>query len=272
MRKKKCSFFSLLFLLFLSFEIEGLNLIWHAFQIPTGYLQRFAFLVSFVMIYLAVRVFMIFDKQLIPALFKVTVANVFLVMLLTELAPEQMSIHKALFNILLLVAFSLCLYARTVMFPYRKLFTFLLLFLSVADVGSNAYNHIKTLNSYPGYSYPRNIYNSAPPEFEMLVREVAEEDQSFYRLNTKIRLTANDSLRYHYKGMTNFNSMGNGILHDFMYHLGYSTTMGARSLTQNDGVLASDALLGFKYVLTDQPVNKHGYVKTGCENGICLYE
>lgn len=72
--------------------------------------------------------------------------------------------------------------------------------------------------------------------------------------------------------MDNFNTLSNGTLHDFMHRLGYSTTIGSRSLVQNKGIISSDSLFGFKYEITEKPINKQGYVESFSEVGTILYE
>ncbi|WP_191090728.1 YfhO family protein [Niallia endozanthoxylica] len=270
--KEKMIYFILLLGLILSFQIHGLNIIWHAFESPTGYLHRFGFVFSFLVIYLAFRVLMIFDSEELPSLYKVSFSAICILILLTEFEPEQMSIMKAIVNALFLILFCFLLYLRESKLTYRAIATWMILLAILMDISLNAYQQVKTLNSYPGYSYSRNEYNISTPGFHEAIKKLGEKDSTFYRLNSSIRMTANDSLRYQYKGMNNFNTLSNGTLHDFMYHLGYSTTLGVRSLAQNNGILASDALLGFKYALSEQKVNKHGYTKELCVMNSCIYK
>lgn len=180
--------------------------------------------------------------------------------------------EKAIINLLFLIGFSILLYLKAAQFKYRRLLTLLIVLAVVADISMNAYQQIKTLNGYAGYNFARHQYNMSTPGFEDVVTAMSKKDQDFYRTNVSIRMTPNDGIRFGYKGITNFNTLSNGVLHDFMYHLGYSTTLGVRSLMQNNGVLASDALLGFKYAISDQPIEKHGYSKNLCVKDICLYK
>ncbi len=269
--KEKVLYLLLLGGIFLSLQIKLLNLVWHAFESPVGYLHRFAFIFSFLMIVLAFRVYNSFEKKYVSALLKVYAANVFILILLPEITPELVSVKKALFNIILLTIFAILLYAKTLHTRYQKYLPLLLIFFIFVDLSINAYRHINTLNSLAGYSIKRDDYN-IKPGFEKMVDMMNEEDQGFYRMNTNIRLTHNDSFRFHYNGMSNFNTLSNGTLHQAMYQLGYSTTLGPRSLMQNNGVLVTDALFGYKYFVSDQPIDKHGYKLVNCNEGVCLYE
>ncbi|WML54778.1 YfhO family protein [Neobacillus sp. PS3-12] len=270
--REKVIYFILSFILLLSMQINGLNLVWHAFSPPTGYYQRFAFVVSFILILLSFKSYLTFDKENISALFKVYLANVFILMLLTKLSPDMMSVNKALLNIIILTVFGLLLYGKAVSANLKSLFQVLLLIVACMDLGLNAYLHLRTINSYTGYSFTRDQYNIQNQSFEKIVNQLKNADKGFYRTNSLVRLTPNDSIRYGYKGMTNFNTLSNGVLHQFMNNIGYSTTLGSRSLAQNQGILTSDALFGFKYLITQEPLSKYGYKMEKCENGICLYK
>jgi uncharacterized membrane protein YfhO len=286
--REKLIHFLLLVVLLLSFQINGLNYIWHAFEKPTGYLDRFAFVFSFFLIYLAFRAYIVFEKKYLSSLAKVYLCNVFLLMLLTKFEPDLISVKKALLNIGILTTFMLTLYAKEASQKHQHFFTIMLLFFACLDMGINAYSQIKTLNSYQGYSFTRSQYNLQKPSFEQLVTELNEQDKVFYRLGTNmstasqeslqyrhftgdVPIDVNDSLRYRYKGMSNFNTLSNGPLHQFLNALGYSSTLGSRSLTQNNGIILSDSLFGFKYLLTDEPINKVGYEKVECKEDVCLY-
>jgi uncharacterized membrane protein YfhO len=270
--REKVVYFILSFILLLSMQINGLNLVWHAFSAPTGYYQRFAFVVSFILILLSFKSYLAFDKENLSSLFKVYIANIFILMLLTKLSPEMMSVNKAWLNIIILTVFGLLLYGKVVSVKLKLLFQVLLLIVACTDLGLNAYLHLKTINSYTGYSFTRDQYNMQNQSFEKMVNQLEKADKGFYRTNSLVRLTPNDSIRYGYKGMTNFNTLSNGVLHQFMNTIGYSTTLGSRSLAQNQGILTSDALFGFKYLITQEPLSKYGYTMEKCENGICLYK
>ncbi|WP_318507047.1 YfhO family protein [Bacillus sp. T3] len=269
--KEKIMYFLLLWLLFLSFQIKGINIIWHAFEEPVGYEYRFSFVFSFVLIYLAYRAYCTFDKRKVPSLFIIYAVNVFILMLLTKLTPEWMSIKKALLNIGFMTIFSLLLYLKVSVSSRRNWVSALLLITICIEMSFNAYHHVKTLNSYPGYSIPRNVYN-ANSSFEHIIKEMNNNDSGLFRTNAANLLTANDSMRFGYNGMTNFNTLSNGTLHKFLNELGYSTTLGPRSAAQNNGILSTDAMFGFKYAVTNKSINKHGYKKMNCKGEFCLYE
>jgi uncharacterized membrane protein YfhO len=270
--REKIASFIFLLILFFSLQLNGFNLMWHAFSAPTGYYYRFAFVVSFFMIYLSYKSYLVLDPKIVPSIYKVYIANIFILMLLTKLTPELMSVAKALLNIILLTVFCFLLYKKATLVKPSRAFSLVILLFICFDLGLNSYQHIKILKSNPGYDVARSQYNLPNKSFATMVKELNQDDQGFYRTNSITGLTINDSIRFGYKGMTNFNTLGNGALHEFMNTIGYSSTLGQRSLVQNQGILTSDALFGFKYMISDKPSNKFGYTEVKCENGICLYK
>ncbi|KIO67658.1 hypothetical protein B4065_1860 [Caldibacillus thermoamylovorans] len=270
LKEKFLYFFFMLFLI-ISLQVHGLNMIWHVFQEPSGFQQRFAFLVSFLLVFLACRALNTFDEGQLSNLIKVAITEIIILVLLPELVPDLLSLKAALFNIILIVIFTTILYAK-VFVGYRKVVNIILIFFVLFDLSMNTYNHIKTLNSYTEYNYSRNQYNVQVTGYDDVINSLVKEDKGFYRVNSLIKLTLNDGLRFNYKGMDIFNTLANGELHDFMNKLGYSTTLGARSLAQSNGILTSDALLGFKYVVTSEPINIHGFKLIKSTGETKLYE
>ncbi len=271
-KKEKALYFFLLVILFLSLQISGLSFIWHAFSIPSGFNFRFSFVFSFVLIILSFKSYRVFNIENVSSLIKVYLVNVIILFLLTKLTPEMMSINKALINIFILSLFAFLLYLTAKWGKGNTFVSVLILFVVCLDMSLNAFQNFKLLNSYPGYSIPRSAYNNNPPSFEKMIKELKDKDKGFYRLNSTVRVSPNDSLRYEYKGMTNFNTLSNGTLHQFMEQIGYSSTLGSRSLAQNQGILTSDALFGFKYMISAQPVNKYGYKEVKRDNDLYLYQ
>ena len=92
------------------------------------------------------------------------------------------------------------MYAKGTFMKYSKSISTIILCIVLVDISSNAYQQIKTLNSYPRYSYSRDQYNISTSGFNDIVKVMREEESSFYRIHSTIRLTFNDSLRYGYKG------------------------------------------------------------------------
>ena len=118
---------------------------------------------------------------------------------------------------------------------------------------------------------------------EKLISTIREEDRTPYRISqTKTRnqnragdnLTANynESLAFNYWSISGYTSSPDDRQRKFLEHVGYPINGENMNIT-NTSILAADALLGVKYVLSDYPIN--GLSKRenlGTANGKDVYE
>ena len=118
---------------------------------------------------------------------------------------------------------------------------------------------------------------------EKLISRIREEDRAPYRISqTKTRnqnrawdnLTANynESLAFNYWSISGYTSSPDDRQRKFLDHVGYPINGENMNIT-NTSILAADALLGVKYVLSDYPIN--GLTKRenlGTANGKSVYE
>lgn len=118
---------------------------------------------------------------------------------------------------------------------------------------------------------------------EKLISTIREEDRAPYRISqTKTRnqnragdnLTANynESLAFNYWSVSGYTSSPDDRQRKFLDHVGYPINGENMNIT-NTSILAADALLGVKYVLSDYPIN--GLTKRenlGTANGKSVYE
>ena len=118
---------------------------------------------------------------------------------------------------------------------------------------------------------------------EKRISALKEEDKAPYRISqTKTRnqnwdgsnLTAyyNEALAYNYWSVSGYTSSPDDRQRKFLEHVGYPINGENMNIT-NTSILAADALLGVKYVLSDYPIN--GLMKRenlGTANGKDVYE
>lgn len=118
---------------------------------------------------------------------------------------------------------------------------------------------------------------------EKFISMLKEEDKAPYRISqTRTRnqnwdgsnLTAyyNEALAYNYWSVSGYTSSPDDRQRKFLDHVGYPINGENMNIT-NTSILAADALLGVKYVLSDYPIN--GLVKRenlGTANGKDVYE
>ncbi|MDM5157042.1 YfhO family protein [Bacillus sp. DX1.1] len=268
--KEKIVYGAILLFLVLSFEIPFLNIAWHGFEPPTNFPYRYSFVFSFVLIYVAARTFYIFEEELLPTLKKVVFFNLFMIILLGKVAPSYMQSNKMMVNIFFVVVYALLLYAKVRVKKNKALVSFALIAVVSLDVALNTVYMVKLMGYEYGY-INRQEYASPYPKYEETIQKVAEKDKGLYRMETTRGVTWNDALRFGYKGVTHFNSVANGHLNLYMQDLGYGY-LEALILQNGKGIVSTDALLGMKYMISDQPLNKYGWSEIDRVGSNYVYE
>lgn len=256
-RKEKIVYGILVFIMFISLEIPLLNIAWHGFEPPTNFPFRYSFLVSFLFIYMAFRVYLVFDKELIPALRKIVMFNIFMIFLISKVAHYYMPSNKILINIGLVLAYTLLLYWKALRKDKKTIISYLLIAVISLDVGVSTLYSIKLMGLEYGY-IPRSTYAVVHPNYAETFASIAKKDNGFYRVETTRESTWNDALRFDYKGITHFNSVANGHLNLYMQDLGYGF-LDALILQNGKGIVTTDSLLGVKYMVSDIELTKYGF-------------
>ena len=112
-------------------------------------------------------------------------------------------------------------------------------------------------------------YESFINKTEPLVREMKEQDDSFYRTAKDYEFSKNDAMLLGYNGMTHYSSTYNAGVNNLTPRLGV-----AQSWIWNSGYGATplvDALFGVKYRLATKPLPSM-YVKLDETDGVVLYK
>ncbi|MFX3622870.1 MAG: YfhO family protein [Ectobacillus sp.] len=268
--KEKIVYGSVAAFLLVSFEIPFLNIAWHGFEPPTNFPYRYSFVFSFLLLYMAFRVYLIFDEELLPMLRKVVLFNVFMIFLLSKIAHYYMPANKVIINIFLVVSYAMLLSLKARK-PSKKAFASLALAALISlDAAINTVYMIKLMGYEYGY-INRQDYAVVHPNYQEAFNEIQSRDKGLYRVETTLESTWNDAMRFGYKGITHFNSVANGHLNLYMQDLGYGY-LEALILQNGKGIVSTDALFGVKYMLAGAPLNKYGFEQIDQFGKIRLYE
>lgn len=256
-RKEKIVYGIFLFILLISMEIPLLNIAWHGFEPPTNFPFRYSFLFSFLLLYMAFRVYLIFDKEMLPVLRKIVIFNIFMILFISKIAHYYMPSNKILINVALVLAYTLLLYWKALRSDKKTLVSYLLIAVISLDVGISTLYSIKLMGLEYGYIL-RDTYATVHPNYEDTFASISKKDTGFYRVETTEGSTWNDALRFNYKGITHFNSVANGHLNLYMQDIGYGF-LDALILQNGKGIVTTDSLFGVKYMVSDIPLNKYGF-------------
>ncbi|WP_258535571.1 YfhO family protein [Bacillus sp. 03113] len=250
-----------------------LNRVWHVFEVPAGANYRYAFVVSFLMLILSVKALEKLEYTSPKRLIGVAGYNILFLCMANKLLNQNIfTIELINMNILILICYAIFFFFLVNKRLPKRVHVFskvCLCFLVLGDMGLNSQF---ILRNYTGSSGPYNWYNKNNPSYETAIASLQSLDQSFYRIKIDTSLVSfpNESLRYKYKGMTIYTSTGRAENNMFLNKLGYSAS--TRAVSMENGIFLSDALLGFKYIVTTKGLDERIYTKMFEEGNIKVYK
>lgn len=268
--KEKFLWGTLLLFLVISFEIPLLNLTWHGFDSPNWFPHRFAFVFSFMLIYLAFKVYLVLDRKNVSLLFISFLVHLFILFVLEKVSPTFISLKHISLNFVLLTLFFSILVVKIYYLSRKILLLICLLIVVSFDMSKNTLTMLHGVNSQLTYK-SRAEYNMINPNYSNMLRLLETIDEDFYRLELNRYRTLNDPMRYDYKGIPHFSSMSNISLHSFLNDIGYTTLSNYFWVSKNGGTLITDSLFGIKYNISDASIDKFGYHETESIENVGLY-
>lgn len=199
---KKIKVLTILFLLFfyLSFNINVIDFIWHAFHVPNDLPWRYSFIYVFGLVTIGYYSFIN-----INALSKLKVSICFMitfvfVMLASKLSFENLSDEKVIFCLIII----LCYYLIYLLSFVKKVPKNLIRMLTILVITSEC---VWGINSNWRIDHDIKTFMSDKNAYKHLINTGIELDNDFYRMEKTDYLTLNDGAWYDYKGMSVFSSM-----------------------------------------------------------------
>lgn len=253
-RRKKVAMGSLVVFLFASFSIRALYLAWHAFEDPTWFPARFSFVLSFVLLYLAMQaVPYLKSTQWIPLL----LGGGILVFLIAEISadqPDYISDQLIALAIIFTLA-TLAVLLLQVLWPKRKqVFQCLLAVLVLAEVTFATYSTFQGVDEEFQYK-TRDSYYDYRDTYQLALQTLPDEGMGFYRTEINKHRSANGGMALGYYSVSHYSSTTNRNVHSFLKALGsdigtlnevhYRATMPAYTA----------GLLGIEYLLSHETLD-----------------
>ena len=258
----------LLAVMICSFQVKTIDLIWHGFQLPNDLPYRYAFMFSFVLLLLAYETFK--DIRMIPLK---TIALVygtlcFLVLLVEKLGYEYIDSQECVWLSLF------CLSSLLVYFYIERVYqsskfptVFLCLLLAIELVINTATNMFDLHHEFVFHQREphRKVIDSTRPVIEKL----SEYDPAFYRVEKTYFLWENDPMGINMRGLSHSSSLPHAKVLKFLKQMGYGA--GVHKSLYNGSTMVTDALFGFKYILSKEDYLSH-YPCIMTEDEIGVYE
>lgn len=265
-RKHKVVFGAMFFIMLMTFFWQPLYMVFSLLRSIGSFLIRHAFLSIFALIFMAAYFF----KSDVPDRTKYIFVSAFsfsAVLMLLEYFNPSNDLTRTYYTVIFAVLAAFVL----ILIPRIRAVSVIAVFLLLVELGFNS-KLILVLGH--GVDYKEETHNYQV-EQQKQIDEIKSKNSGFYRIAQTVKRTGssyNDSFAYGFASNTGFTSCPDNLQLDFLDRMGYRNE-GECITVVGTPILAADALLGVKYVLSDKPVD--GLVKAdGIRgyNGNTVYE
>lgn len=271
-KKEKLLYLSFIAVITSMFCIAPFNKAMHGFTEAYGYLYRYSFVFSFVVIYLAFRLFVNLDavkaKEVPGVIFGLIV-----ILILCKLNGAEFIGKKALVYNIFVAVFSGIMIFAALYFAGKKKAIYvaglvLMLTFGMTDMMAN---FVKVYRVFSPVAEKSSDYKAKDEMLEETIDSIS--DKSDYRVESVIKRSPNDSLHYNYKSITTYNSITKVEDRVLLYRMGFNDN-GIYTEYDGENTRTADALLGIKYVLvpedTEPLKGQEKYSKNIIENDYVL--
>jgi uncharacterized membrane protein YfhO len=247
-KKEKFSTLILLGCLYVSFNTNMLNYIWHGFHFPNDLPYRQSFIYSFVLLVMAYKTFLRLSEFKSRHFAVVGVALLSFVILTEELTSKNVTDSTVIFTIILIVLYVLVL----TIFKDKKYQAASIATLLVVCVCSEAVMCDTTAVSI---SVDRTPYVSDLDDFEDIKAQLDTiEGGEFYRMELTDLRTRMDPSWYYYNGVSVFSSMATEIVSNLQDDLGMMSNR-INSYTYNPQTPVYNMMFSLKYLVNNETPN-----------------
>ncbi len=238
--KERLSYAILLLFLFIFCWFNPLVLFWHLGQFPTWYPARFSFVISFLLIELALKVLSRQSKISIKQLILIVLISAGLfTWLLTKNRFDFLDHNKVLISLV----FAVIAIIIAAALPLKNILVQGLIW--GLTIIATALNLNSSLNSI---SYQVNEdYSNFTENVASATNSIKSQDSSLYRLEKTFSRSDDDPFSDGYYGLSVFNSIANSKINSFISYQGLAHNSNAFINKFSTQVL--DSLLGVKYTL-----------------------
>lgn len=245
-REKICSLLIIFFMIF-SFSLSPLDFFWHAFDHPSWFPYRYAFLFSFYLLFLGYQGFVRSENTDQWVIFLSTFGMIFYLILAQKISPSSLDDRVFYISLILILIYSFILFSGN---AKKSGVAWFLIGLCVFEA---AWNAGSTLQHYiPQYSLRTELVDFRERNLSK-IRSVLPSEGKFYRVEkTEIR-TYNDAMLLGYPGIGNFSSVANISQSTFLKKLGFDCY--ATWCTYQGRTIFSDSLLGIRFIVSSDPMN-----------------
>lgn len=233
-----------LFILLISFDLNGSYVIWHGFSYPACFPFRNAFIMSFMMLYVAWQCFSHREALTWKSYIAAAVLTGIVVFMAKPFAYAELSRSSLLADIICTAVILLSL-ASGENFRFKRLSYILIASLQILLIFQNSI-YLRT------YASNGAVLDADEYAHEyMLSRQemdfISDYDDSFYRVAGKAE-NQNEAMQLHYNSLSHFSSTDKSNVKDFVLRFGLQFFYDSWVAYGNGATATTDAFFSIKYI------------------------
>lgn len=242
--REKLSRAALLVFLYLSFNLNYLNYIWHGFHFPNDLPYRFSFAYSFILLCVGFKALVKIREITGRDLLNVGIGMSLFIVLLDEIGSKNVKNETIIISLVFVAIYTIVLSLLNNK-KFRASAVASLLFCCIfAEVA------IADTNNFD-IDQPKSSYASDYKQFTALKKKLdSVEKGSFYRMELTDLRTRMDPSWYNYNGVSVFSSMAYERSANLQYNLGMFGNY-INSYTYNLQTPVYNAMFGLKYIVNN---------------------
>ncbi len=244
--RERASFAALAAFLVASCQVPTLYLLWHGLDAPNSFPHRFGFVLSFLIVLLGYRAAAAASWRIAVAVAAVGVGAT--AVWVAGQRPDLMTERLLTWTIVLIAAGTLAAVIR------RRGLVVALAAILVVDAAGAAMIASSTL-----VRTDRELWERPGRAWGDQLQAWNPNQNEFYRADALAWRTANDSLRFGNFAMTHYSSSNDARAHRVFHTLGFSDANPYVRFDYQGSTPITDALLGFRFVLSDRELQRPGY-------------
>ena len=234
----------LILFMLVSCVIRQLDYIWHGFHFTNMIPYRFAYLVSFVLVVMAFRAFLLIDFS---TCWDVLLASLF-VTLFILLAIDIQTTYAIVGTAIVSALFCTMLFLYTKRIIPKQVLLIIISIIIIGESGATAYIGVKTTTVTSTTDYPRGTQATAQviEYMDSLERNTPE----LWRAEMTTTQTLNDGALNHYNGVSMFNSMANVNMTRLASNFGMKGWKSGNRYSYLDSSPVTNMFMNLKYLIT----------------------
>lgn len=251
--KEKIVDLCLILFMFLSCIIRQLDYIWHGFHFTNMIPYRFSYLISFVLVVMAFRAFMLIDKT---SMWDVILAALFTALLIIMgIGTQKDYVLYGTAIVAAIICIMLLLYTKRLI-P-KNVLLIVLAVVVIGESGATAYIGVKTTTVTGTYDYPRGEEKTA--EIIDHMYQLEENTKELWRAEMTTTQTLNDGALNGYNGLSMFNSMANENITRFFENFGMMGWKSGNRYTYAESSPVTNMFMNLKYLISRNGAYQNTY-------------